>query len=772
VDSSQQTSGNQLNSPLPPTVEAILPEKSVKNLAATRYFELIIIVATSYFVTARLGLSLAFIHANVSPVWPPTGLAVAAVLLLGYRIWPGILLGAFSANLFTPISVATAGGIAIGNTLEALAAGVILQHLDFRPYFDRAKDVFKFVVVIGLCTIISATIGIFSLCLSKAAPWDAFGDLWLTWWLGNTIGGLVVAPLLLTWCSGSRHWLPRKRYVEGVVVLFLLGVASMVTFGGPSPIPIRNYPIARLTIPFLLWASFRLGQRGVTLATMTISVIAVWGIAQGLGPFVGRTPNESFLLLQVFLGSNAITYLFLVAAVEEQRLSGELLRENERVLASKFAITRIIAESPSLAEATPRILKTIGETFRWQVGEMWIVRRDANVLSFLASWHAPNTRFERFEAARKTEQFGPGVGLPGLVWSRSESIWVSDVETDGRFLGVQVARGAGLHSTVAVPILSDEKVLGVMELFSKEIREPDDALLQMFSSIGSQLGQFMERKRAEEEREQLLTREHAARAAAELANQTKDEFLAMVSHELRTPLNAIVGWASMLRSGKLADGQVSQAIEIIDRNARVQAQLIEDILDVARIVSGKLRLDLSPVHLQPVIKAAVDSMQPAADAKNIRLHVRIDSKARPVLGDSARLEQIVWNLVSNSVKFTPPGGEIDVSLTSADSEVQIVVSDTGQGIAPEFLPHVFDRFRQGDTSSTRRQGGLGLGLAIVHQLVELQGGTIEAFSAGEGKGATFTVRFPCTSSGSETSPGQTEDLSEVWRSGQVASSHG
>jgi signal transduction histidine kinase len=277
-----------------------------------------------------------------------------------------------------------------------------------------------------------------------------------------------------------------------------------------------------------------------------------------------------------------------------------------------------------------------------------------------------------------------------------------------------------------------------------------------------------QRKRAEEEREHLLTREHEARAAAELANQTKDEFLAIVSHELRTPLNAIVGWAGMLRSGKLADNQVSQAIEIIDRNAKVQAQLIEDILDVARIVSGKPRLDLRPVNLQQVVQSAVDSTQPAADEKNISLQLGIDSKAKPVLGDSARLEQIVWNLLTNSVKFTPAGGHINVDLISADSEVRIVVRDTGQGIAPEFLPHVFDRFRQADTSSTRRQGGLGLGLAIVHQLVELHGGTVEAFSAGEGKGATFTVEFPCIGSGSEISLDE-GNLTEVMPSGQVAS---
>jgi signal transduction histidine kinase len=269
-----------------------------------------------------------------------------------------------------------------------------------------------------------------------------------------------------------------------------------------------------------------------------------------------------------------------------------------------------------------------------------------------------------------------------------------------------------------------------------------------------------ERKRAEEERERLLEREHAALTEAELANRTKDEFLATVSHELRTPLNAIVGWVGMLRAGQLDDDTAIKAIEIIDRNAKLQTKLIEDILDVARIASGKLLLDLHPVELPQVIQAAVDSMRPSADAKRIRLQVSLEPKAGRVSGDPSRLEQIIWNLLSNAVKFTEPEGEIDISLQGTESHVEIVVSDNGKGIPAEFLPHVFDRFRQADGSTTR-QGGLGLGLAIVWHLVELHGGTIEASSAGEGKGATFKVRFPCVGSGTETSLGENSELDRL-----------
>ena len=243
-------------------------------------------------------------------------------------------------------------------------------------------------------------------------------------------------------------------------------------------------------------------------------------------------------------------------------------------------------------------------------------------------------------------------------------------------------------------------------------------------------------------REQLLAREQAARAEAEAANRMKDEFLATVSHELRTPLNAIIGWAHMLRTESFDEATVARALATIERNADAQAQLIEDILDVSRVVTGKLRLSVGPVDLAPVINAAVDAVQLAADSKGIRLAVTLDPSARHVSGDAGRLQQIVWNLLSNAIKFTPRGGRAEVRLERAGRNVRIRVSDTGQGVAPEFLPHVFDRFRQADGTSTRRHGGLGLGLAIVRHLTELHGGTVAADSPGEGLGASFTITLP------------------------------
>jgi signal transduction histidine kinase/CheY-like chemotaxis protein len=247
-----------------------------------------------------------------------------------------------------------------------------------------------------------------------------------------------------------------------------------------------------------------------------------------------------------------------------------------------------------------------------------------------------------------------------------------------------------------------------------------------------------------EERLRLaLDSERTARAEAEAASRLKDEFLATVSHELRTPMTAVLGWAHLLRvNGQLADVDRGHALEVIERNARSQNQLIEDLLDVSRIITGKLRLDVRPVEPVSFIEAAIEAVVPAAEAKEIRIRKSLDAGAPEVLGDPARLQQIIWNLLSNAIKFTPRGGQVEVRLERTSSHLEISVTDSGAGIEPEFLPYVFDRFRQADGSTRRQHGGLGLGLSIVRHLVELHGGTVGAASPGEDSGATFTVSLP------------------------------
>ncbi len=252
---------------------------------------------------------------------------------------------------------------------------------------------------------------------------------------------------------------------------------------------------------------------------------------------------------------------------------------------------------------------------------------------------------------------------------------------------------------------------------------------------------------------------------AEQATRAKDEFLAVVSHELRSPLNAILGWNHLLGSQRAGDPQVAKVVETIERSGKAQLQLIEDLLDTTRIITGKMKLEFTPVELAPLISAALDTVRPGAANKGIAITTTLDPMAGQITGDPDRLQQVVWNLLSNAIKFTPAGGQVWVELRRGGAGVQIVVRDTGQGIAPDLLPYVFDRFRQGDSSAARRFGGLGLGLALVKHLVEFHGGAVTVESPGEGQGATFTVNLPvrAVKGGKETEGGKDGEATVDWR---------
>ena len=253
------------------------------------------------------------------------------------------------------------------------------------------------------------------------------------------------------------------------------------------------------------------------------------------------------------------------------------------------------------------------------------------------------------------------------------------------------------------------------------------------------------RQKAIEERDEMLVREHEARKIAEKANRTKDEFLAMVSHELRTPINVIVGWVSILRSGKLKREAIAEGLERIERNARLQQQLIEDLIDVSRIAAGQMRVEAQPMEVGPVIEDAVRVVALAAQAKDIAIHVEYPHEAIIISGDSDRLQQVIWNLLSNAIKFTPHGGKVSLLMERLGHDVILTVRDSGRGIRPEFLPYVFERFRQDESDPSQNHEGLGVGLSIVRHIVELHGGSVEAHSDGKDQGATFRVRLPLAS---------------------------
>jgi signal transduction histidine kinase len=304
-----------------------------------------------------------------------------------------------------------------------------------------------------------------------------------------------------------------------------------------------------------------------------------------------------------------------------------------------------------------------------------------------------------------------------------------DLRTSGVRLPVVALTGLG-DEEVAVELMK----AGAADYLNKNTLTADRLERSLRYAIGIQ--------RADDDRRLLLQREQQARLEAQAANRAKDEFLATLSHELRTPLNAILGWARLLSSGNLDPATSLRAVEIIERNTRLQAQLIDDLLDISRIITGKLRLELRAVELTSILDGALDSVRPTADARGITLECNLPDGSDPILCDPARMQQVIWNLLSNAIKFTPHGGTVTLRAARSSGSVVITVSDTGTGIDPAFLPHVFDRFRQQDPVTTRAHGGLGLGLSIVRHLVELHGGHVRASSEGAGRGATFTVTIP------------------------------
>ena len=686
--------------------------------------------------------------------------------------------------------------------------------------------------------------------------------LWRTWWLGDAMGDVLLAPLLLTlpfWISPRRDgsWFEVVSLEALAIILGALVFSSHVA-------PLATHPLEYLVFPVVIWAGLRFGHPGAALINTTISRIAIYGTLRGLGPF-GATPvtQESVIALQIYVGLTAVSGLVLGAAVADRRRS-ELLRETDHALAI------ILSEERDLQHATPRILRAVCETLEWEIGILWQTNEVTQTLEYVDSWHQ-NPRLTEFITDSRTRQFQLGVGLPGRVLSTGRPAWIYDVTLDSNFPRTLTATRLGLHGGFAFPLLIGSRVIGVIEFFTGSPRQVDRSLLTLMEAAGAQIGQFIERRRAEQrvaesealysaivnaaldcvvtidsggrivefnpaatrvfgfsreealgrelaelivpprlrdrhraalrhsgephdsrilgqrlempalradgseflvelaitrvggpgqpiftahmrditdrkqaenERELLLSRERLARMDAEAANRAKDQFLATVSHELRTPLTAILGWASMLKTRTFDTQRTQQIYASLERNAHAQAQIVGDLLDVSRIVTGQLRLESETFDVCDVANLSLETIRPTAVAKGVALVSAIAPNPCLVAGDPARLQQIVWNLLSNAAKFTPAGGTITLRVAREGSHVIIEVADTGIGIPPGLLPRVFDRFWQADGSTTRVHGGLGLGLALVRHLVELHGGEVSAHSGGDGHGSTFTVRLP------------------------------
>jgi PAS domain S-box-containing protein len=627
-------------------------------------------IAVAYVVAGKIGLLFAFVHASATAVWPPTGIAVAALLLLGPRVWPAIAVGAFVVNVTTAGSVATSAGVAAGNTLEALIAAALARRFAGGAHaFHHPRTVFVFASAMVPAAIVSATVGVASLTLAGYTWRTDLGSMWATWVLGDVSGALIIAPLVLLWASDRRIGPLIERPVEAGALLLALLLVGEVVFSGFLPEAFRQYPLAFLTIPLFLWAALRFERRAAALVVLALAGIALHGTLSGFGPFAGLPPTDSLLILQAFMATMAAMTLVVSSLAWSREREGALLRA-------------IIDRIPVM---------------------ITVYRPDTQVLRL-------NHEFERLTGW--TEREARGVDLmercyPDPAYREEVRGYMESLATGWRDIAMATRSGQVIATSWS------------------NIRLPDDTRV----GIGLDV---RERTRAEAERER-------ARAEAEAASQAKDEFIAMLGHELRNPLGAISAALSVIEACDPVDPRALQARAVVARQVRHLVRLVDDLLDVSRLVSRTVNLDLRPVELTELVRRAVGSL--AATAPRPRLTCATGESVW-IAADETRLDQIVMNLIGNALKFTPASGQVTVSAGVEGGRAVLRVVDTGAGIDADLLPRIFDLFVQGRTDLHRREAGLGIGLTLTRRLVELHGGSIEAASEGPGRGSTFTVTFP------------------------------
>ena len=529
------------------------------------------IVTLIYFVVGKFGLMLASLHASASPVWPSTGIALAAILVLGYRVWPGIFIGAFLVNVTTAGDVATSLAIATGNTLEAMAgAWLVIRFVRGKNFCDRPQDVFKFALVAATSTIISPLFGVTSLAFAGFADWTHYGAIWLTWWLGDVTGDLVFAPLVVLWSVGLQQGWSKKEATEVGVLFLLLVLLSGVVFAGWLEMSSRNYPITFICGPIVIWTAFRFRPLETATGIFILSAIAVWGTLHGFGPFVRETENQSLIALQLWIAVLTITAMALSAGMAERRRIEQELQQQKSVV--------------------------------------------------------------------------------------------------------------------------------------------------------------------------------------ETANRTKDHFLAMLSHELRTPLTPVISALDSLETEPTQTEDAKASLAMIRRNIELETQLIDDLLDFTRIARDKMQLRFASIDAHQAVSNVVEICRAEARSKRLQVHVNLRANQHHVTADSAKFQQIIWNLLKNAIKFTPEGGDITISSDNpSESVFTVSVHDTGIGLEPEVMQRIFDPFEQGNRSFEHRVGGLGLGLAISKSLAQAHGGTLTAQSDGSNRGSTFTLSMQALPQGEAVS---------------------
>jgi PAS domain S-box-containing protein len=667
----------------------------------------VLALAVLYVAAARIGLAIDAVAGFATLVWAPSGIALAALLLRGDRIWPGVWIGAFVANTLTGAPLLVALGIATGNTLEAVIGVYALHRIPgFRTSLDRVIDALGLIILAaGLSTVVSATIGVTSLYLGGIVSPADVGRAWRAWWVGDLIGDLLVAPAILVWAvapgvrQASRHW------IETVALALAVGVIGYLVFGTHA----NAFHQAYLIFPLMVWAALRYGHRGAASAAFVVSVVAVWGTVTGHGPFVQGALYESLFGLQTFMGVTAATFLVLGASISERRAA---IREVRAAISEQH---RLHAER----DVAHQRLVTVLEQSPIAIA---IAEAPSGRFIFL------NAEAERLLGQR------PAMSKAG----DPEGGDLTGRHPNGHPMAPDewpLARALHRGETVRNAIIRIERVDGtVLEIASNAapVRDGDGRVIAgvvIFWDVTA------ERRAAHE-----LRHAHETVAAA---NRAKAEFFAVMSHELRTPLNAIGGYVEVMELGIQGPltAQQRDSLERIQRNQQHLLSVIEDVLIFAKLEADRLPIELEVVRVATALEELDALVRPALERKELTLVCDACDSDLSMLADPEKLRQILLNVVGNAIKFTPAGGRVTLRAERDADTIRIAVTDTGIGIPEDQLSRIFEPFFQVERGPTRRYPGVGLGLSIAHDLARAMRGDVQVVSKVD-EGTTVWVVLP------------------------------
>jgi PAS domain S-box-containing protein len=802
----------------------------IRDRKLTTFTRVVILVAL-YFIGGLVGKETAFLSGSLALVWPPAGIALAAILLFGYRFWPGVALGAvlFSFMNGMPLGFFTFG-TAVGNTMGAIVCAFLLKRIiSFNNAMERMSDVAGYIgLACFLGTTVNAAFNVVSLAYSGEVAWDNLFSTILVWWVPNALAGLVVAPFIITWATPSNTRWNAKLIAEAVICGTGLVGGTLISFNSWFVYGIQNYPLAYLPFPFLVWGALRFGQRGATAGTLLVSALAIYSLLQRAGPFVTNTETESLMLIGSYIGILAVTNMLLAAAAAERRAAELAMSESERrfraVVEDQTDLICRFKPDGLLTFVNEAFCRFHGKSSEELLGTNFfqtLSKEDAAVpLSYINSmpanepvvsfdyrlrspdgqavWHQYRVR-RLFEEKGGTREFQAVIQditrrkqseqalqmseekyrsliehIPDVVWtagSNGKLIYISGNAVKVLGYGSAELQDGQLwlnqiHPEDAARVEQAYlKLFADGETFDVEYRicrkDGEWIWLHNRALTTCQRGGIMcadgifkditQRRLAETALQQT-------KDAAESANRAKSQFLANMSHELRTPLNAIIGFSEILADktfGEMNERQLKYSNNILN-SGRHLLQLINDILDLAKVEAGRVELMRNSFNVVKTLSEVQTIVKTLANKKHISLTVAAEHLP-PVFADEAKFKQIIYNLLSNAIKFTPDGGKVlvaaDIQNEDRAGEIQtgdclrIAVSDTGIGIKPDDQKRIFKEFEQVDSSYGRQQQGTGLGLALTKRLVELHGGRIWLESEGvEGNGSTFTFLIPLATS--------------------------